>query len=70
MEDSFRPLATPLGRLFAFWVAWWFITVAVMLAAFAGNSGDLNPESWRGRAIVALLFVSGIYGTVMLLRAE
>ena len=70
MEASFRPLARRLGQLAVFWVAWWIITVAVMLAAFAGDSVDLTPESWRGRAIIALLFISVVYGTVMLVRAE
>jgi hypothetical protein len=66
--DSFRWLTNVLGRIIHFWTEWWFTTVAVMIAAFAADCTDLSPGSWRGIGIIALLFFSGGYGTVMLIR--
>jgi hypothetical protein len=68
MEEFLRPLASALGRLILFWLAWWILTVGVVFAAFEGSSSDLTPQSWHGIAIVVLLFFSGGYGTVMLVR--
>jgi len=40
----------------------------VILAAFSSHGTELTPEGWRGRGIIALLFISAGYGTVMLVR--
>jgi len=69
MEYYFRRLVWILGRIAFFWMAWLAVIVVTMVSALDGHNTELTPESWRGRGVVVLLFISCGYGTVMLLRS-